>query len=133
MRATILIYALVTVPSLAACGGDVFFRFACALAAVAPIPTRTNASTTVALERDEDLFAMYANRAGSFDPDAHLVAADVEHGHHDVVANHDALIRATCEHEHGVLPPLPLRECTTARVSARNSTRALEDSRDVGG
>ena len=63
------------------------------------------------LELDEDLFAVHIDRAGRLDPQSHLIPPHLEHGHDDLVTDHDALVHTPCEHEHGVLPPWwPRRE-----------------------
>ena len=48
---------------------------------------------------------MHVDRAGGLDTQPHLIAAHLEHGHDDLVPDHDALIGTSSEHEHGVLPP----------------------------
>ena len=57
------------------------------------------------LELGEDLFAVHVDRARRLDAEPHLIAANFEHGHDDLVPDHDALVRTSREHEHGVLPP----------------------------
>ena len=57
------------------------------------------------LELGEDLFAVDVDRARRLDAEPNLIAAHLEHRHDDLVPDHDALVRTTREHEHGVLPP----------------------------
>src|SRR5262249_5483756 len=57
------------------------------------------------LQLRKDLFAVNVDRARGLDTEAHLIAAYLEHGHHDLVTDHDALVGTPSEHEHGVLPP----------------------------
>ena len=51
------------------------------------------------VQRVEDLFAVHLDFAWSLDPDAHLLTAHFEHGNHDVIPDHDALVGSPCEHE----------------------------------
>src|SRR5688572_32291571 len=52
-----------------------------------------------------NFLAMDADLFGGIDPQAHLVAADVNHGNFDVVADHDRLVALTGQHQHtGLLP-----------------------------
>src|SRR5690606_4972864 len=46
-------------------------------------------------------FAMDADLLGGINPQTHLVAADINHGDLDVVADHDRLIPLTRQHQHG--------------------------------
>ena len=57
------------------------------------------------LQLGEDLFAVYIDRAWGFDAEPHLITANFENSHDDLVPDHDALIGTSREHEHGVLPP----------------------------
>jgi hypothetical protein len=43
------------------------------------------------------------NRLWRFDTEAHLVASDVNDGHHDIVANHDAFVSVAGKDQHVVL------------------------------
>ena len=77
------------------------------------------------VQRVEDLFTVDLDLAGSLDADAHLLAADLEHGHHDVVPDHDALVGSPCEHEQPgtpsvetTLPPAGQHIAVDAAVTA---------------
>ena len=76
---------------------------------------RTAGGASLSCERLEDLFAVDLDLAGSLDADAHLLAPHLEHGHHDVRPDHDALVRSPCEHEHPGTPSVERRSaCRSA-------------------
>ncbi len=58
------------------------------------------------LQLGEDLFTMDIDRARRLDAEPYLIAADFENRHHDLVPDHDALVRTSREHEHGSLPSM---------------------------
>src|SRR3954468_5225951 len=47
-----------------------------------------------------NFFAMDADLFWGIDPQTHLVAADINHGNLDVVADHDRLVALTGQHQH---------------------------------
>ena len=66
--------------------------------------TRTSRGRRVRRRRRvalEHLFAEHLHVAGRLDPEPHLVAAHLEHRDGDVVADDDALVDPTGEHQHG--------------------------------
>ena len=55
------------------------------------------------LDRLIDLLAMHRDRLWCFDSEANLVASNVNDGHHDIVANHDAFVSVAGKDQHFVL------------------------------
>src|SRR5436853_620115 len=76
------------------------------------------------LQLGEDLFPVHVYRARRLDAEAHLVPADFENRHDDLVPDHDALIRTSCEHEHRILPPWRPLQRARARAYALERPRA---------
>src|SRR5687767_4539856 len=61
--------------------------------------------TVLAPDGVVDLLAVDADLLRGVDPQTHLVAADVDHGDLDVVADHDRLVSLTGQHQHVWLLP----------------------------
>src|SRR5262245_8767566 len=68
-----------------------------------------------ALDGFVDFLAVDRNVGGGVDAQPHFVAADIDNGYDDVVADHDAFVTVSRQDQHGGLLPL------AGRVSGRQS------------
>src|SRR5215208_3064050 len=93
---------------------------------------RCGSANLLLLDLEVDLVAEHRHVPGSLDADADLLAHDRQHGHLDVVADHDRLIGLACQDQHvDASLPTACRIATKARRGPHCKTPTRESSADI--